>query len=115
MNDRAVFFDLDGTLTDPKPGITRCIRHAMAALGRTPPEADDLHWCIGPPRRGSFARLLDSSDGELLDRARALTPTCHATTVEDVADVAAFLCSDAARQVNGQVLEVDGGYTRLFL
>jgi phosphoglycolate phosphatase len=72
MNDRAVFFDLDGTLTDPKPGITRCIRHAMAALGRTPPEADDLHWCIGPPLRGSFARLLDSSDGELLDRALAL-------------------------------------------
>jgi phosphoglycolate phosphatase len=72
MNDRAVFFDLDGTLPDPKPGITRCIRHAMAALGRTPPEPDDLHWCIGPPLRGSFARLLDSSDGELLDRALAL-------------------------------------------
>src|SRR5215467_978338 len=70
--DRAVFFDLDGTLTDPKPGITRCIQHAMAGLGRVPPEADDLHWCIGPPLRGSFARLLESSDGELLDRALAL-------------------------------------------
>jgi enoyl-[acyl-carrier protein] reductase III len=52
---------------------------------------------------------------DLLMRARALTPTCRATSVDDVADVAAFLCSDAARQVNGQVLEVDGGYTRLFL
>ena len=52
---------------------------------------------------------------ELLERARALTPTCHATSARDVADVAAFLCSDAARQVNGQVIEVDGGYTRLFL
>jgi enoyl-[acyl-carrier protein] reductase III len=52
---------------------------------------------------------------EFLERARTLTPTCRATTVGDVADVAAFLCSDAARQVNGQVLEVDGGYTRLFL
>jgi len=72
MNDRAVFFDLDGTLTDPKPGITRCIQHAMVGLGRTPPEADDLHWCIGPPLRGSFARLLDTSDGALLDRALAL-------------------------------------------
>jgi enoyl-[acyl-carrier protein] reductase III len=52
---------------------------------------------------------------ELLERARALTPTCRATSADDIADVAAFLCSDAARQVNGQVLEVDGGYTRLFL
>jgi phosphoglycolate phosphatase len=69
---RAVFFDLDGTLTDPKPGITRCIQHAMTGLGRVPPKADDLHWCIGPPLRGSFARLLDSSDGALLDRALAL-------------------------------------------
>lgn len=52
---------------------------------------------------------------EFLERARALTPTCRTTTPEDVAGVAAFLCSDAARQVNGQVVEVDGGYTRLFL
>jgi enoyl-[acyl-carrier protein] reductase III len=52
---------------------------------------------------------------ELLERARSLTPTCRATTVDDVAGMTAFLCSDAARQVNGQVLEVDGGYTRLFL
>lgn len=52
---------------------------------------------------------------EFLERARTLTPTCRSTTPADVADVAAFLCTDAARQVNGQVLEVDGGYTRLFL
>jgi NAD(P)-dependent dehydrogenase (short-subunit alcohol dehydrogenase family) len=52
---------------------------------------------------------------DLLERARTLTPTCRTTTVGDIAEMAAFLCSDAARQVNGQVLEVDGGYTRLFL
>lgn len=52
---------------------------------------------------------------EFLERARTLTPTCRSTTPSDVADLAAFLCSDAARQINGQVLEVDGGYTRLFL
>ena len=52
---------------------------------------------------------------ELFERARAITPTCRTTSVADVADMAAFLCSDSARQVNGQVLEIDGGYTRLFL
>ena len=53
--------------------------------------------------------------GELLEKARCMTPSGRATNVDDIAGVAAFLCSDAARQVNGQVLEVDGGYTRLFL
>jgi enoyl-[acyl-carrier protein] reductase III len=52
---------------------------------------------------------------ELLEKARQFTPSGTPTTVEDVADVAAFLCSDGGRQVNGQVIEVDGGYTRVFL
>jgi enoyl-[acyl-carrier protein] reductase III len=52
---------------------------------------------------------------ELLERARQVTPSGKATTVEDVADVAAFLCSEGGRQVNGQIIEVDGGYTRVFL
>jgi len=54
----AIFFDLDGTLTDPKVGITRCIRHALRELGVTPPEADDLTWCIGPPLLDSFKAIL---------------------------------------------------------
>ncbi len=29
-----VFFDLDGTLTDPKEGITRCIQYALEKLER---------------------------------------------------------------------------------
>jgi phosphoglycolate phosphatase len=69
---RAVFFDLDGTLTDPKPGLTGSIRYALAGLGRALPHADELQWCIGPPLRQSFARLLDSTDDALLDRAMAL-------------------------------------------
>ena len=28
-----VFFDLDGTITDSKPGILKCIRHALGAKG----------------------------------------------------------------------------------
>jgi phosphoglycolate phosphatase len=72
MSDDAVFFDLDGTLTDSKLGITRSIQYAMTKLGLAVPEADELHWCIGPPLKGSFARLLDSSDDTLLDRAVSL-------------------------------------------
>lgn len=59
---RSVIFDLDGTLTDPKPGITRCIAHALVQLGLPSPELDDLTWCIGPPLLGSFKRLLDGDE-----------------------------------------------------
>lgn len=67
-----LLFDLDGTLTDPKTGITRCIQYALTMLGRDAPHADELEWCIGPPLRHSFARLLDSSDEGLVTQALLL-------------------------------------------
>jgi phosphoglycolate phosphatase len=69
---RAVFFDLDGTLTDPKPGITECIRYALTRLGRPAPPADELLWCIGPPMSQTFAKLCATTDEALLARALAL-------------------------------------------
>jgi phosphoglycolate phosphatase len=55
----AVFFDLDGTLTDPMPGITRSIQYALGRLDREVPTANELVWCIGPPLLGSFEKMLD--------------------------------------------------------
>ncbi len=55
----AICFDLDGTLTDPKLGITRSIRYALEKLNRAVPlRDDDLTWCIGPPLIGSLEKLL---------------------------------------------------------
>jgi phosphoglycolate phosphatase len=54
-----LLLDLDGTLVDPAPGIVGCTRHALAAFGVVPPEAEDLRWAIGPPIRESFRQLLD--------------------------------------------------------
>ena len=51
-------FDLDGTLTDPKTGITRSIQYALERLGQPVPALDDLTWMIGPPLIASFAKLL---------------------------------------------------------
>ena len=53
-----VFFDLDGTLTDPKVGITASIQYALQKLDVPVPAQDDLTWCIGPPLRASFVALL---------------------------------------------------------
>src|SRR6266567_6314825 len=55
----AIYFNLDGTLTDPKPGITRSIQYALQKLEHhTIPSEDELTWCIGPPLRGSFVKIL---------------------------------------------------------
>lgn len=64
----AVCIDLDGTLTNPELGITRCIRYAIAELGREVADDVDLRWCIGPPLQGSLERLL----GNAQDAERAL-------------------------------------------
>jgi len=67
----AIYFDLDGTLTDPKPGITRSIQYALQRLDHhTVPTEDELTWCIGPPLRASFVRLLGADHAA--DRAVTL-------------------------------------------
>lgn len=62
-----IFFDLDGTLTDPKPGITRSIQYALGKLDRAAPPEDELTWCIGPPLHASLKKLLGTDD--LADKA----------------------------------------------
>jgi phosphoglycolate phosphatase len=57
-----IFFDLDGTLTDPKEGITRCIQYALKSLGVPVPPTEALLWCIGPPLQASFVQLLDGDE-----------------------------------------------------
>jgi phosphoglycolate phosphatase len=65
-----IFFDLDGTLTDPKPGITGSIQYALQKLDVPVPTQDNLTWCIGPPLRASFVALLGGES--MADRAVAL-------------------------------------------
>ncbi len=65
-----IFFDLDGTLTDPKPGITGSIQYALQKLDLPVPTQDELAWCIGPPLRASFVTILGGE--RLADRAVAL-------------------------------------------
>jgi len=75
-----LFFDLDGTLTDPGGGITRCVQHALAGMGRPVPAAADLAWCVGPPLRDTFAELLGNSAPPLIERAISLYRERFAST-----------------------------------
>ncbi len=62
---------MDGTLTDPFTGITKCISYALDMLGRKLPPRESLRWCIGPPLKDSFAKLLASDDDVLTEKAVA--------------------------------------------
>ena len=66
----AVFLDLDGTLTDPKPGITGSVQFALAQLSMPVPDADDLEWVIGPPLLDSFTKLGATNPAAALDLYR---------------------------------------------
>jgi len=67
-----ILFDLDGTLTDPFEGITKCISHVLIMLGRTSPPRKSLQWCIGPPLKNSLSLLLASDDDRLVEKALAI-------------------------------------------
>ena len=56
-----IFFDLDGTLTDPFEGITGCIQHAMRGVGVPPPVQAELAWGIGPSLHESLCVLVGPS------------------------------------------------------
>jgi phosphoglycolate phosphatase len=64
-----LLFDLDGTLTDPREGITRSIAHALERMGREPPPLAALEFAIGPPLRASLARLLGDERRETVEQA----------------------------------------------
>jgi len=65
-----LLLDLDGTLTDPRPGIVGCIQHALRGAGlAVPAEAELLGW-IGPPLLRSFQDL--TGDAALAERCLAL-------------------------------------------
>ena len=49
-----VLFDLDGTLTDPWEGITRCVQYGMEAAGYHEPDRRKLTPFIGPPLMDMF-------------------------------------------------------------
>ena len=52
-----LLFDLDGTLTDPKIGITTCVQYALKSYGIEEPDLDKLEPFIGPPLKDSFMQF----------------------------------------------------------
>lgn len=59
-----ILFDLDGTLTDPKPGITKSVQYALGKMGIVEEDLDKLTSFIGPPLTTSFKEFYNMNDDE---------------------------------------------------
>jgi phosphoglycolate phosphatase len=80
MTQLTVLFDLDGTLTDSRPGIISGMQHALRVMGLEVPPEQSLLRFIGPPTHDAFRELLSSSDPELNARAIGIYRERYAKT-----------------------------------
>jgi phosphoglycolate phosphatase len=80
MSGSHLIFDLDGTLTDPREGITRCFLHVLERLQLPLRPQRELERFIGPPLRDALAELIGTRDAEQVEQATTLYRERFATT-----------------------------------
>ncbi|HEX4443625.1 MAG TPA: HAD hydrolase-like protein [Galbitalea sp.] len=89
----SILFDLDGTIVDSAPGITKTLAYTFTELGRPVPSSDDLLGYVGPPILDSFRDRAGMSLGEAAEalaiyRPRYLeTGALDSTVFPGIADV----------------------------
>lgn len=64
-----ILFDLDGTLTNPKEGITKCVQHALRHFG-IEKDCDELISFIGPPLKEQFMKYAALSEEDAAEAVR---------------------------------------------
>ena len=63
MPDRAVIFDLDGTLVDTAPDLMRATNHVLEGLGRRAISMDEVRVFVGHGARALLTRGLTATGG----------------------------------------------------
>lgn len=69
-NYKVVLFDLDGTLSDPKIGITKSVQYALQKAGVMVNDLDELEPFIGPPLQVSFQEIYGFNDIQITQAIR---------------------------------------------
>lgn len=57
-----ILFDLDGTMIDSFPGITKCVQYALGTQGIEVEDLNELRDFIGPPLKTSFQKRYQFDD-----------------------------------------------------
>jgi enoyl-[acyl-carrier protein] reductase I len=89
-----------------KASLEATVRYLAADLGQDGIRVNAVS--AGPIRTLAAAGIKDFRT--MLDKAAAATPMRQNVTIEEVGNTAAFLCSDLASGITGEITYVDGGY-----
>ena len=65
-----LFFDLDGTLTDPGLGITNAVMYSLEKFGLPIPPRQELYKFIGPPLTWSYSTYYGFSEEKSLEAVK---------------------------------------------
>ncbi len=89
-----------------KAALESSVRYMAAELG---PKRIRVHALSPGPLKTRAASGIERFD-ELLERARSRTPEHQLVSIENIGSVAAFLVSDAAAALTGNIEYIDAGY-----
>jgi enoyl-[acyl-carrier protein] reductase I len=89
-----------------KAALEAAVRYMAAELG---PKRIRVHALSPGPLKTRAASGIERFD-ELLERARRRTPGHRLVSLDDIGSLAAFLVSDAAAAITGNVEYIDAGY-----
>lgn len=89
-----------------KAALESVTRYLAAELG---PKGIRVNTLSPGPLATRAASGIDHFD-DLMVKATERAPTHHLTTIEEVGSYSAFLATDAAKSVTGQLVYIDGGY-----
>ena len=69
-NHSIIFFDLDGTLTDPGLGITNAVMYSLEKYGLPVPPREKLYKFIGPPLTWSYQTYFGFSEEQSVEAVK---------------------------------------------
>jgi enoyl-[acyl-carrier protein] reductase I len=92
-----------------KASLEANVRFMAAELGAAGTRVNGIS--AGPIKTLAAAGI--SGFRAMLAQVAGTTPIRRNVTIEDVGNAAAFLCSDLAAGITGEILYVDGGYSQV--